>query len=339
MKLCLKIFAIAVIAASTYSLSGCATPSAFTYQNIGFSFAYECTNCPLGIIYNPTYPWTELMPNTGQGGVLWITAYVTNAPPILTWKQYPTPNLSQPATLPTGSSQPVGESGSQIGTIQAAGGNTAFYAQNGVPVYTGQALLQAQSMQYNVTYQTEVMNALGVPILTTVNLAQTGIPQGDVLFGVSVPSDPANPSAVATGYTLVQLFNNNSASGPPSVYLVPKTPTNPSGLTTSVVNVPRNGFYAFYGGVVGASPCLTATTCGTNPMDFVDTAAIWEVGGASTAASCAAAAIQGGSTTYGTISTTGVYTAPAAIPSGFVCIVMAAHIQPSVTAIAYITIS
>jgi hypothetical protein len=35
MKLCLKIFAIATIAAFTYSLIGCAAPASFTYSNVG----------------------------------------------------------------------------------------------------------------------------------------------------------------------------------------------------------------------------------------------------------------------------------------------------------------
>jgi hypothetical protein len=65
-----------------------------------------------------------------------------------------------------------------------------------------------------------------------------------------------------------------------------------------------------------------------------DNTVIWEVGATSSTA------IAGGNTTYGTISTTGVYTAPATIPpGGTACVVVAAHVSGAAKpAYAYITI-
>jgi hypothetical protein len=337
MKLCLKIFAIATIAAFTYSLTGCAAPSSFSYSNVGIAFTAQCSDCPAGIIYSPTNPAVELMSNQSQGGTVLWTANVTNAPSNnITWALYPTPNLGSITTLPTGTATPVGESTAQVGYFNAISGNTAYYNQNGVPTYSGAALVQAESMQYTLSYQEQTVSPAGVTQTTTVTEPMTGIPQGDVLMSASVPNDPANPSSVYTGYQLIQIFANKTAVGPPSLYLVPQTPTTPSSLTTSVVTVPRNTSYQFYGGVVGAGPCTSSTTYGSctgEPLNYTDNTAIWSVGATTSSA------VSGGSTTYGTISQTGLYIAPATVPATQPVVVLASHAQPTATAYAYITIN
>src|ERR1017187_6060294 len=155
MKLCLKILAIAVIAVSTYSLIGCAAPPSFSYQNISISISAQCSDCGTAAgLYNPAYPLPPLpgnviyaSPGGGQGGDILLTATVTNAPSSVTWTIYPTPNLGSINNPPTGTTFPVGESGSSVGSISAASGNTADYHVAGSPpIYSGAALQQAQAM-------------------------------------------------------------------------------------------------------------------------------------------------------------------------------------------------
>jgi hypothetical protein len=335
MKLSLKILAIVATAATTYSMVSCSAPASFSYQNVSISLTAQCTDCPAGITFNPAYPMPTVsttgqggsngagggasgvipvgavmtMPSTSEGGTVEFLASVQNAPAAnVTWAIYPQPNLTGIDTLPTGTSTPVGESGSSVGTFATPGGSSTtatgpnvYYSIPGVPVYSGQALAQAQAM---------------------------GIPQGDFLLVASVPSDPENPSAVATFSLLVQDYGGSTAQGPPSAYLTPHTPTTPSGLVNPVVTVAHNpslptiatnGQYQFYGGVVGAAPCLTTATCLINgvqyPLYTTDNTAVWEVGptpfSLSTAFVCQT---PGLACPYGTISQTGLYTAPAAIP-------------------------
>jgi len=354
MKLCLKILAIAVIAAFTYSLTGCASPPSFTYSNVSISLSEICSDCQGGasagifLQYDALRPGVLLVDGGGnqQGGSIQFTATVTNAPSNLTWTLYPTQDLLQVNPYPTCSTSSTpctpGELGNGwlTGTFIVQSGNTAWF-QNAViggvePIYTGPALAQAESMQYVITYnQPGVSTVTGLPTLTPMSVPTTGIPQGSVLLGVSVPSNPENPSQVATAYQLMEIYASN-----PVVYLTPQTPQQPSGLTNSVLTVPRGTSYQFSGGAAGAPPCETSTTCnaqGTPLIGSVDDTVIWEVGGNATASSCTSSAIAGGNTTYGTISN-GLYTAPAAIPPGFVCVVMASHEQPSKSAFAFITI-
>jgi hypothetical protein len=234
------------------------------------------------------------MASNSQGGTSFITATVTNAPSNnITWTVYPTPNLSGIKTAPTcqTTSTPCqpGESGNPVGTIQAASGSTIVYSvPSGAPVYSGAALLQANAM---------------------------GIPQGDILLTASVPSEPNNPSAVYTASQLIQIYGSGTFPGS-TPYLSPNTPTTPTGLTNPVVTVARNTSFQFTGGVVGTLPCTSATQCLINGTQYVtdttDNKAVWEVCPAPFAlASC----IIGGNSTLGTITQSGLYTAPATIPS------------------------
>jgi hypothetical protein len=335
MKLCLKILAIAATAATTYSLVSCAAPASFSYSNVSISLTANCTDCPGGVVFNQAYPTPSLngtaapgtipvgavlaMPNTGEGGTVGIYATVTNAPATnATWQIYPQPNLAGITVLPTGTAPPgatggVTESTPAYGTFTTpagssttASGPSVYFNVGGPPVFSGAALAQATAM---------------------------GIPQGYEMIVVSVPSDPQNPSAVATFNLLVEPYGGSTAQGPPTTYLTPHTPTTPSGLVNPVVTVAHNpnllstpsviatgGQYQFYGGVVGAAACLTVSNCiigGVQyPLYTVDNTAVWEVGPApfslSTAFPCTT---PGPACPFGTITSTGLYTAPAAIPS------------------------
>jgi hypothetical protein len=317
MKLRSKILALAATAATTLSLISCAGPASFTYTNVAITLTATCADCAGGgqygvvnIQYSPAYPQPPspgsvlLMPATSQGGTTMFTANVTNAPSTnVSWAIYPQPNLTGIDTLPNGTSIPVGESGSSVGTFNTPGsspttaaGATAIYTQGGVPTYSGQALAQAQAM---------------------------GIPQGDVMIVVSVPADPDTGAVVSTSQ-LIQIYGGSTAQGPPGAYLTPHTPTTPASLTNPVVSVaisPTSAYhtYQFYGGIVGAAPCNTVGTCNINgvqyPLLTADNTAVWEVGptpfSLTTAFPCTT---PGLACPFGTISSTGLYTAPAAIP-------------------------
>jgi hypothetical protein len=317
MKLRSKILALAATAATTLSLISCAGPASFTYTNVAITLTATCADCAGGgqygvvnIQYSPAYPQPPspgsvlLMPATSQGGTTMFTANVTNAPSTnVSWAIYPQPNLTGIDTLPNGTSIPVGESGSSVGTFNTPGsspttaaGATAIYTQGGVPTYSGQALAQAQAM---------------------------GIPQGDVMIVVSVPADPDTGAVVSTSQ-LIQIYGGSTAQGPPGAYLTPHTPTTPASLTNPVVSVAISSTsayhtYQFYGGIVGAAPCNTVGTCNINgvqyPLLTADNTAVWEVGptpfSLTTAFPCTTSGLA---CPFGTISSTGLYTAPATIP-------------------------
>jgi hypothetical protein len=333
MKSCLKTLALALIAVSTYSLSGCSAPAGFSYQNVSVSFTTFCSDCP-GPYFNPAYPQPPnpgsvvMMPNTGEGGTETFVASVTNAPATnVTWTLYPTPNLGDidtppSATTPPGQSGGPAETGNPLGTINVASGNTIYYTVPGPPVYSGAALVQAQAM---------------------------GIPQGDVLLVASVPNDPGNPSSVATGNQLIQVYGGSSAQGPPSSYLTPHSQTTPAGQTQPVVTVTHNTSYAFYGGIVGAAPCTTTTACNAiaanTPLYTADNVAVWAVGPANESLTTA---VVGGNATYGKITQQGVYTAPATVPSttnsstainGEVVVYVWSQLAPTVASYAYVGIN
>ena len=338
MKLGFKILALATIAATTYSMVSCSAPQSFSYQNIAITLSVQCGDCPTPA-YNPLFPAPAvsgqpappgsvvLEPNTGQGGTYLFTANVTNAPANITWTLYPTPNLGTPNPPPTGTSTPVGESGSSVGTLQVASGNTVYYADASPPVYSGAALQQAQS-------------GAGVPQGLCMSVTMC-IPQGMVLLVASVPSDPNNPSATVSAGQFIQIFGGSNAQGPPSVYLTPSTPTTPAGLTNPVATVTHGGgTYQFVGGVVGAAPCITATACaaiGPNiPLNYTDNAPIWEVGPSPYSLTTA---VPGGDATYGTISPTGLYTAPATVPPVQPVVILVSHLVPTVSKYAYVGVN
>jgi hypothetical protein len=341
MKLCMKLLAIAVIAVSTYSLTGCSAPPTFSYQNVTIAISSFCSDCASsaylngGTTYNPAYPLPPnpgsviLMPNTSQGGTTTFVATVTNAPQNnVTWTIYPTPNLGDIDTNPSGTSTPVGESGNPMGTIQATSGNTITYTIPGAPVYSGAALLQAN---------------------------QLGIPEGDVLLVASVPINPGNPSVVATQSQLIQIFGGSSIQGPPGTYLTPATGTNPSSQTQPAVTVARNASYAFFGGQVGAGPCTntaaypcTTASGATLTTGVPDNSVYWGVCPATTSACTSTSAIIGGNTSLGTITQQGVYTAPAIIPTtalgttsinNEVEVIVYSHLAPATKSYAYVGIN
>jgi hypothetical protein len=320
MKFCLYILAIAIVAAAVVSLIGCAAPATFNYSNVALSLTYTpcAANCP-AILYNPAIPTTMVTPGPKNAGCVNIYATVTNAPANITYTLYPTPNLVVPFPLPSSTSTTIGELGSPVGTVNYASGTTNFYCAPGsLPIYTGAALQQAQAL---------------------------GIPQGDVLLVAGVPNNPSTPSSSCVLPTspgcaiftqLFQIYNSAGSTGPPTVALFPSTPT---GYTNSVATITHNTSFQFNGFAVGAPPCLSATACLINNIQYptltTDNNVLWEVC-PSNMVTCAAV---GGSTTYGTITSTGLYTAPAAIPAIQPAVIAVSELVPTITVAAYVTIN
>jgi hypothetical protein len=330
MKLCLKILAIVIVAATVYSLIGCAAPAHFSYSNVTLSLSYTpCyDNCP-PLTYNPANTDALVTSGPGASGCDNVFATVTNAPANITYTLYPTPSLIIPK--PSGLTQQA----SPVGNINFGDGTTTFYCAPGtLPVYTGAALEQAQAM---------------------------GIPQGDVELVAGVPNNPNTPSSscvlptspgCTTFVQLFQIYNQGSPTGPPTVELFPSTP---SGYVTSAVTLNTRppsascpacqNQFQFNGFAIGAPPCLTSTACLINgtayPLYSTDNKVLWLVGQGGTSGT-AGTAVLGGNTTYGTITSTGLYTAPAAVPTGSpypqVLVVAEAEIVPTQTVTAYVTI-
>ena len=350
MKLCLKIFAIATIAAFTYSLIGCAAPAGFSYQNISITLNQFCTYSCSSVSYDPnTIP--PLSTNTyyaweiNSGTDYFFTANVVNAPANFTWALYPTENLTQPNPYPTGSGTPVGEasSGPTDGSFYVGPNNsgpTVLYLPPGTPIFSGAALQQAENFQYTTSYTEESVSVNGVPSLTTITASHTGIPMGYILLAVSVPSNPAVPSQNYTYYQLMEIIGGRT------LYLIPSTPTNPSGLTTPAVTVPRGTSFQFYGGGAGNGGCGTAASCATQApgyqnMGSIDNTVIWTVG-SSASTNC----ISGTPTctsVYGTVSNTGLYTAPSVSPTGIfpftAVVIIESNTLLTTTKSAYITVN
>ena len=357
MKFSPKSVVFAVLAAAAIALTSCSAPTGYSYSNIGITMTAYCSDCP-AITYNPAFPQPPAvgsvmyMPQGGsQGGVVQLTVHVTNAPASsATWAIYPSPNLTLPNPPASGTSAPIAPGGSSVGAFttpnttgpsvecpsggtsacsETASGASVFYQNGGTPIYTGSALQQAQAL---------------------------GIPQGDVLIVVSVPNDPANPSSTVSYGQLIQMYNSNTN---PTLYMVPTEPTTPSGTTTSVAQVPRNGTFQFYGGAAGEVPCTSTgqsgnCTVGTiqYPLLTADNNVVWKVGqtAASATAACntpppAANNQPASQCPYDWISSTGLYTAPATPPAqvsplvtGQVVIVMASEYLSNINKTANISV-
>jgi hypothetical protein len=317
MKLSLKILAIVILAASTYSMIGCAAPSSFTYQNVTLSLVPYCADCGSGLVYSVATPTTLMVPTSGtEGSCIQFNAVVTNAPPTnVIWNIYPTSGLTDP-TIASGGN-PVGEGGSAVGSFdsgqQTATGPTVTYCTpGGYPIYSGKALLQTQSMQYTIAGQSQV-----------------GIPQGDILLSATVPTDPSNPAATITTYQLLQFYNGIHLS-----------------LTPANVSLLPNATYQFNGFGYAATPCLgsgcviapnvsTTFPLGlTYPTGSAINTVTWEVG----AHAGGAVPVVGGNATYGTITQTGLYTAPATIPPTGVYVTIVANSNGTTASTSQVTI-
>jgi len=315
MKFCMKILAIAIVAASTFSMISCSAPAGFSYQNVKITLSASCsgTPCSAGLMQSPVQSNLILVNNYAE--CILFDATVTNAPPNLTWTLYPTPNLTTPGLS-------TSEAGSSVGTLNSSTGLSNYYCENGIPTYSGPALQQAQAM---------------------------GIQQGQVMMVVSVPTDPNDPSAVASTTEILQIYSESSPpTGPPAVYLSPVSSTAAYDPVVVLSHLAPNNTFQFTGFAAGAEPCMTSASCtseGFTSLLSTDNAVVWAVAPYVVSGSSYAVGtpVVGGNSTEGTITQTGLYTAPATVPlstttTGPPVVVLESHLARTIVAYADITI-
>ncbi|MDP9039901.1 MAG: hypothetical protein M3O02_11615 [Acidobacteriota bacterium] len=311
-----RILALAALA-STSALISCAGPAGYSYKNVQIALTFNpiCNGvaCIGGGLFNevgqPTNAGDLIGPtgairlsNTGSGGCVEIYATITNAPPNFTWTLYPTP----PATVP---SQPSGSTyaptlpATAFGTLSSTTGGQNYYCEATSMAnlaYSGATLAQAQAL---------------------------GIQAGETEVIVSAPADPNNPSVTVSAtqtFTVEVAKPPSDTNGTMLVGIVQSTPPSSATSTAAAsLSIPLRSQYQFNGYVIGLNGYYTPAGT-TTPLPAQSQ--IWYV------TAPGGIPIAGGNSTIGTISSTGLYTAPAAYPpSGkTVTITMASAVFPSV---------
>ena len=306
MKLCSKLLVIAILT-STCALISCAGPSnaSSTYKNVTISLSYYpiCNGCGTtgtgGFTYGVNPPGAggitgavicspasstclvngtelcsttnftcttggaiEMPPGGGSGSCAELYTTVTNAPLNPTYTIIPAPVASSAS--------------SNVGSLGVPIGNTVFYCEaNGIPIYSGAQLAQAQA---------------------------AGLPMGTTEVVVTNPADPNDPTQVVSAH----LYFTFQSLTPPTTNFVAGL------LPGGNITVPLGGTFQFTGYIAGDNGFI------------IPAGATAPTGGCTTAiAGVCIPAYQanynvngtiGGSTLYGTISSTGLYTAPAVYP-------------------------
>lgn len=281
--------------APAFGLAGCSGPSGYTYQNVSVQLSFNpicsgvCLNANVftpvpapttpGDLVGPTGA-IEMPVGGGSGSCIELTATVSNAPANVTWTIVPTPLATAP-TPPTATGTAVPTPATpNTGSLAYTTGLTNYYCMpNGIPIYSGVQLLQAQA---------------------------AGLQQGETEVVVSVPADPNDPSKVVTQ---TQTFTSQVGS-PPAGILVGITPAN-------TVTVALGASYQFTGYIVGNNGYYTPAGSTTQ---IPAQSEYWMVNG-----------VHGGSTTTGTITDSGLYTAPKAKPTGTVTVSMASTAYKQIT--------
>jgi hypothetical protein len=322
----------------------------------------------------PMQQYQQLLPGTvveapqngaSQGACIELTAIVTNAPANVTWTLYPQAELGTPPVLLSGTNypqtEPIANTGNPIaqstnltaiGSINSASGATNYYCIPPTPpVYTGAALQAAAAAPEPNGW-----------ILPT----WTGLPQGYTEVVASVPTDPTNPNACANlnssscAYTTAVFQVVTLPGGVPTVELFPRTPSGASNVVLTISHSAPNNTYQFTGFAVGASACASSNPSATPPsplcangqlVNYTDNSIVWQIAPVSpsgTVAYCSAPAFSPqisncpavNSAAYGTISASGLYTAPSVLPPiEPVVITAVAHAASAQQASAYVDIN
>lgn len=282
MKLCSKLLAIAIICSAT-ALISCAGPSSFSYQKVTMTLTYSpwcACFAPVGNLYSINPP--------GAGG---ITGAIEIPPGggeggcdqlIATVNNAP--------LNPTWAILPAG---TNTGTLSdaAPGGSNFYCGPNSAAVYTGAELAAARAAG--------IVDSNG------------NVVQGTTEILVTNPADPTNPANVVSASVFYQFSAiGGGGAGPPTGVAV-----GMSGLTLPAnVTVPLGGTYQFAGyvtGVGGFNPCTGGTGTGSGPATATNVPAFavtYEVNGVVGGAGV-------GTGQFGTISPSGLYTAPTNYPS------------------------
>jgi hypothetical protein len=293
MKLCIRLLALFAVAA-TFALTSCAGPAGYSYQNVTLTLAFNpiCS----GVCINGNI-FTKVPSPTKAGDLVGPVGAVE---------------------LPVG-----GGSGGCLeltAVVTNAPGNvtwtilpdpTPVASSTGTPPTpnpnTGTLRSTTGLSNYYCMYTGTPM-----PIYSGAQLAQAqalGLQQGETEIIASVPADPNDPTKVVTA---VQTFTYQ-ISTPPSqsgaTMLVGITPAN-------TLSMALGATYQFSGYVIGDNGYTPAPNAGIPAQSQ-----LWYVNG-----------IHGGSTSTGSITDTGLYTAPKAYPSTSkqVTITMASGAFPSI---------
>jgi hypothetical protein len=209
-------------------------------------------------------------------------------------------------------------------TMSSTVGNVTTITTTNVP---GSVTMSANATSTNAGETVTITDAADV--LTMVSPASTAsitIATAAILSGPGIPLN-ATITGIGTGAILISA---------PATVNSSSTIVLDGATTQNAVTVPHNTTFQFTGFAVGAPPCFTPGTCIFNsvsyPLYTTDNKVNWLVGPS------LATAVSGGSTTYGTISGTGLYTAPQTIPALQPIIFMESDYLYSAVLDAYITI-
>ena len=277
MKLCSKILALTALA-STAGLISCAGPAGYSYQNVSLKLTFNpiCS----GVCVNAGV-FVAVPPPTNPGDAVGTVGAIE---------------------MPTGTGS--GSCVQLTATVTNAPANiswtiipTATPSQPGTGTGTafpvGQPTPNVGYMQYATGANNYYCVPGSVPIFSGATLAQAqavGLNQGEVMVVASVPADPNNPSKVVTA---TQAMTYQVTSPPAGVTV---------GVTPTTIPVPLGTTYQFSGYIVGINGYIASATPGgpSTPAK----AQTWFVNG-----------VAGGNATTGTITNTGLFTAPKAYPS------------------------
>jgi hypothetical protein len=204
-------------------------------------------------------------------------------------------------------------------TITAVGTNTVTLSANATSNNTGETVTGASQ---------DVLTMVSPAVTTSLGFTATG----GVISGPGIPAG-TTVTAINTGSIVI------SAA---ATAISPAVSVLEGAYSQTAVTVTHDTTFQFTGFAVGAPPCLTPATCLIGlpgsaisyPLYTMDNKVDWLVG------PNLATAVVNGSATFGTISGTGLYTAPPTIPpTNPVLVVMESDFLYSSYLDAYVTIN
>jgi hypothetical protein len=331
MKFCYKILAILAIA-TTCGFISCSSSASYSYQNVavnitfgevGYSGNYTVNPPGDGGIVGSVMPQCSTVTNMGctQGGTEYCSPQSlcqTNGSVLLasgggagTCIQLFANVTNAPLSTVTWTIVPYVSGGASVG---------GFNSNGGLPTTTGPDAFYCEPSNPPIYSGAQMATAIANGIVD----ANGNIVQGTTEVIASVPSDPNNPSAVATAHIF---FSYNS--GPGTALAIGASPNPNEAITsnsvTSNIVVPRGTSQVFTGYVVGVwgygNPCNITPA----PTTSIPGAGIlWGLGSSQANAEVY---VAGTNPTLGTIVSTGpntaLYTAPATPPSPNTVVVVA----------------
>jgi hypothetical protein len=305
-----RLFVVGVLSALVVVMAGCA----------GVSTGSSSSNHPATLALSPASPSVPL------GGSIQFNAIVSgNASSAVSWTVNGVHNgntaygtisntglYAAPTTAPSASV--VVTATSSADSAESASATVALNTSGGLPIAvsispSSQSLQVGSSQQFSAT----VSGTSNTAVTWLVN----GVQNGNSTYGSITSSGLFTaPTAVPSGGASIvtaKSVADSTKSASATVTLSSTPPKVSVAVTPSSVSVP-----------VSTTEQFTATVSGTT-----NTAVTWFVNG-----------VQNGNSTYGTITNAGLYTAPAAVPSGGVATVTAKSVaDSSKSASATVTVS